>query len=103
MKSRMTDLRVYVSTKVVQARQFIFQWGNTVDGARVGDTLGEGSWVPILVSAAGSMLVMITQASVHRINSPKSLDHSALTHFACLSLTSCMNVNWVPGKRYLRT
>ncbi|KAG2048807.1 hypothetical protein BDR06DRAFT_1012728 [Suillus hirtellus] len=48
MKSRIANLRAYASTKVVQARQFIFQWGNMVDGARVGDILGAGSWVPIL-------------------------------------------------------
>lgn len=51
MNSRLTNLRVYVTTKVVKAREFIYAFGNTVDGAKVEDTLGEGSWVPILVSA----------------------------------------------------
>ncbi|KAG1834942.1 hypothetical protein DFJ58DRAFT_670522, partial [Suillus subalutaceus] len=27
---------------------FIYMWGNTVDGAKVEETLGEGSWVPVL-------------------------------------------------------
>jgi hypothetical protein len=35
--------------KVVKARQFIYELGNTVDGAKVEDALGEGSWVAILV------------------------------------------------------
>lgn len=52
MKSRLQNLRVYVTTKVVKAREFIYAFGNTVDGAKVEDALGEGSWVPILVSAS---------------------------------------------------
>jgi len=59
MKSRMTHLRVYATTKVLKAREFIYQWGYTIDGAKVDDTLGEGSWVPILVSTTGSILVMV--------------------------------------------
>jgi hypothetical protein len=53
MKSRLTNLRVYAMTKVVKAREWIYQWGNTVDSAKVEDALREGSWVPILVSATG--------------------------------------------------
>jgi hypothetical protein len=49
MKSRINDLRVYAMAKVVKARQFIYELGNTVDGAKVEDALGEGSWVAILV------------------------------------------------------
>jgi hypothetical protein len=49
MKSRLTKLRVYTLTKVIQARDFIYRCGNTVDGVKVEHTLGEGSWVPILV------------------------------------------------------
>lgn len=56
MKSRISNLRVYAITKVLKAREFIYGWGNTVDGAKVGDTLGEGSWVPTLVSAMDSIL-----------------------------------------------
>ncbi|KAG2054886.1 hypothetical protein BDR06DRAFT_982182 [Suillus hirtellus] len=48
MKSRINDLRVYAMAKVVKARQFIYELGNTVDGAKVEDALGEGSWVAIL-------------------------------------------------------
>ncbi|KIK36743.1 hypothetical protein CY34DRAFT_93881 [Suillus luteus UH-Slu-Lm8-n1] len=48
MKSHLQNLRVYVTTKVVKAREFIYAFGNTVDGAKVEDALGEGSWVPIL-------------------------------------------------------
>jgi 5-carboxymethyl-2-hydroxymuconate isomerase len=50
MKSRIANLRVYAMAKVVEAREFIYGMGNIVDGAKVEDTLGEGSWVPILVS-----------------------------------------------------
>lgn len=49
MKSRLTNLRVYTMAKVIQARDFIYRYGNTVDGVKVEHTLGEGSWVPILV------------------------------------------------------
>ncbi|KAG2739864.1 hypothetical protein P692DRAFT_201899292 [Suillus brevipes Sb2] len=48
MKSRLTNLRVYTMAKVIQARDFIYRYGNTVDGVKVEHTLGEGSWVPIL-------------------------------------------------------
>lgn len=60
---------MYALTQVVKAREFIYQFGSTVDGAKVDDTLGEGSWVPIVVSVTGSMLLMIDQVvaeSVHR-------------------------------------
>jgi len=56
MKSRLTNLRVYAMTKVVEAHELIYQWGHTVDSAKVEDTLREGSWVPILVSTTNSML-----------------------------------------------
>jgi len=51
MTSRITNLRVYVTAKVVKAREFIYTGGHTVDGSRVEDTLREGSWVPTLVRA----------------------------------------------------
>lgn len=50
MQSRMQNMRIYVTTKVLEAREFIYKRGNTVDGSKVEDTLGEGSWVPTLVS-----------------------------------------------------
>jgi len=49
MKNRITNLRVYAMTKVVEAREYIYQRGNTVDGSKVEDALGDGSWVPTLV------------------------------------------------------
>jgi hypothetical protein len=50
MKSRINNLRIYVETNVVKARQYIYQLGHTVDGTKVEDLLGEGSWVPVAVS-----------------------------------------------------
>jgi hypothetical protein len=58
MKSRLTNLRVYAMVKVVKARELIYQWGNTVDSAKVEDALREGSWVPILVSATDSTFMI---------------------------------------------
>ncbi|KAG2060721.1 hypothetical protein BDR06DRAFT_986857 [Suillus hirtellus] len=48
MKSRLQNLRVYITTNVVRAREYIYQWGNTVDGTKVEEMLGEGSWVPVV-------------------------------------------------------
>jgi hypothetical protein len=50
MKSRINNFRVYVDTNIIKAREYIYNWGNTVDGTKVEETLGEGSWVPVLVS-----------------------------------------------------
>jgi hypothetical protein len=50
MKSRINNLRIYVETNVVKAREYIYRSGHTVDGTKVEDVLGEGSWVPVLVS-----------------------------------------------------
>ncbi|KIK34293.1 hypothetical protein CY34DRAFT_98289, partial [Suillus luteus UH-Slu-Lm8-n1] len=47
MDSRVANLRTYVMSKVTEARGFIAS-GYTVDGAKVENTLGEGSWVPNL-------------------------------------------------------
>lgn len=60
LKSRITGLRLYAMSKVVKAREAIYSMGSTVDGARVEDALGEGSWVPILVCAICSVLVMLS-------------------------------------------
>jgi hypothetical protein len=59
MKSRMSKLRVYAMARIVQAREFIYDWGNTVDGVKIEQTLGEGSWVPTMVSIDGSSQIMI--------------------------------------------
>ncbi|KAG2060000.1 hypothetical protein BDR06DRAFT_967528 [Suillus hirtellus] len=48
MRSRISSLRVYVATNVIRACEFIYQGGNTVDGKKVEETLGRGSWAPIL-------------------------------------------------------
>ncbi|KAG2051626.1 hypothetical protein BDR06DRAFT_889558, partial [Suillus hirtellus] len=48
MRSRISSLRVYIATNVIRAREFIYQGGNTVDGKKVEETLGGGSWAPIL-------------------------------------------------------
>jgi hypothetical protein len=50
MRNRLNNLRVYVMINVIKAREFIYAGGNTVDGAKVDNTLGEGSWIPTLVS-----------------------------------------------------
>jgi hypothetical protein len=50
MKSRLENLRVYVTTNITRAREYIYRWGNTVDGIKVEEMLGEGSWVPVMVS-----------------------------------------------------
>jgi hypothetical protein len=50
MKNRINRLRVYVEANIAKARGFIYLSGNTVDGGKVEETLGEGSWVPVLVS-----------------------------------------------------
>jgi hypothetical protein len=50
MKARITNLRVYVMATVIKAREYIYKEGNTVDGSKVERTLGEGSWVPTIVS-----------------------------------------------------
>lgn len=50
MKDRVNHLRVYIETNIVKARGFIYTSGNTVDGAKVEETLREGSWTPVLVS-----------------------------------------------------
>ncbi|KAG2051670.1 hypothetical protein BDR06DRAFT_983445 [Suillus hirtellus] len=48
MKSRLDNLRVYVKANIFTAREYIYKWGNTVDGMKVEEALGEGSWVPVM-------------------------------------------------------
>jgi hypothetical protein len=43
-------------TAVTKARDYIYKWGNTVDGLKVAQTLGEGSWVPTIVSTNRSLM-----------------------------------------------
>jgi hypothetical protein len=50
MRNRIENLRVYAKTSIVKAREYIFSMGNTVDGTKVEQALGDGSWVPVLVS-----------------------------------------------------
>ncbi|KAG1853937.1 hypothetical protein DFJ58DRAFT_728071 [Suillus subalutaceus] len=45
MRSHISNVRVYVETNVVKAQEYIYQWGNTVDGTKVQETLGEGSFL----------------------------------------------------------
>jgi hypothetical protein len=54
MKNRITNLRVYITAKVLKAREFMSA-GSTVNGAKVEHSLGEGSWVPVLVSTTTSL------------------------------------------------
>jgi hypothetical protein len=53
MRDRLANIRTYCLTEVIKARGFIYKLGNTVDGSKVQTTLGEGSWVPTVVSAFG--------------------------------------------------
>ncbi|KAG2054253.1 hypothetical protein BDR06DRAFT_884542, partial [Suillus hirtellus] len=50
MRDHLTNLQTYCLEKVISAHGFIYESGNTVDGSKVQATLGEGSWVPTLVS-----------------------------------------------------
>jgi hypothetical protein len=56
MKTHMTDLRVYVEANIIKGQEYIYKFGNTVDGMKVQEALGEGSWVPVLVSVIYSPL-----------------------------------------------
>jgi hypothetical protein len=53
MRDRLANLQTYCLAGVTKARGFIYTLGNTVDGLKVQTTLGEGSWVPTVVSAFG--------------------------------------------------
>jgi hypothetical protein len=46
------SLRSYSLARVNEARDFIYNWGHTVDSSKVQATLGQGLWVPIVVSLA---------------------------------------------------
>lgn len=49
MRDRVTKLRTYSLARVTEAREYIYKWGNTVNGSKVLATLGQGSWVPTVV------------------------------------------------------
>jgi hypothetical protein len=54
--------------KVNKAREFIYREGNTVDGSKVQAILGEGSWVPTVVSAFGiNRFQLVPNISLERI------------------------------------
>lgn len=59
MRSRINNIRVYVSANIIRAREFIYKSGITVDGLKVEELLGEGSWVPVLVSVNCLLLSLI--------------------------------------------
>jgi hypothetical protein len=50
MQDRLANLRTYCLESVTKARDLIYNRGNTVNGSKVQATLGEGSWVPTVVS-----------------------------------------------------
>jgi hypothetical protein len=51
MQYHITNLRNYCLVRVIKACELIYCEGNTVDGSKAQATLGEGSWVPTIVSA----------------------------------------------------
>jgi Plavaka transposase len=53
IQGRVANIRTYCLDNVTRARGFIYGLGHTVDGSKVQVTLGEGSWVPTMVSAFG--------------------------------------------------
>jgi hypothetical protein len=58
MKSCINNFQVYVNTNIIKAHEYIYNWGNTVDGTKVEETLREGSWVPVLVSMISLLLAL---------------------------------------------
>lgn len=83
MKSRITNLRLYAMSKVIRAREIIYWVGSTIDGARVEDALGQGSWVPILVSVS-SAPVMISSNQCWQNQFVKKLGPLGLDPFRML-------------------
>lgn len=51
IQGRVANLRTYCLDSVTRAHGFIYGSGHTVNGSKVQATLGEGSWVPTMVSA----------------------------------------------------
>jgi hypothetical protein len=67
MRRRVANLQVYVMTNIVWAREFIYTSGNTVDGAKIDNTLGEGSWVPTLARKLSLTILCPAHMSIRRI------------------------------------
>jgi hypothetical protein len=80
----MANLRVYVLTKVLKAREFIYKCGNTVDGSKVEQILGEGSWVPTIVSSIGSSQFLTTYTCYVQNQFAKKLGPLGLDPFSML-------------------
>jgi hypothetical protein len=51
MRDHLVKVQTYCLAEVIKARGFIYKFGNMVDGSKVWMALGEGSWVPTVVSA----------------------------------------------------
>jgi hypothetical protein len=60
MQDRVATLRTYCLEKVIEARGFIYRLGNTVNGSKVQATIGDGSWVPTVVSALKIIRLVIS-------------------------------------------
>lgn len=58
MRNRVATLRTYCLEKIIRARGFIYHSGNTVNGSKVQATIGEGSWVPTVVSTLKTIPLM---------------------------------------------
>ncbi|KAG2049220.1 hypothetical protein BDR06DRAFT_984493 [Suillus hirtellus] len=48
MRSHVSNVQVYFKTNIVKVQDYIYWWGNTVDGTKVEETLREGLWVPVV-------------------------------------------------------
>jgi hypothetical protein len=103
MKNRITNLRAYAMTNVTKAREFIYKSGNTVDGLKVERTLGDGSWVPTVVSTSSPLHFYRLRSTTRRISLSESSVRLASTHSKCLSLILCTSVNLAPGRHFSPT
>jgi hypothetical protein len=68
MKNCIANLHVYAMTNIVQAQEFIYKSRNTVDGLKVKHTLGDGSWVPTIVSASSSSQFFLSAQTCYSQN-----------------------------------
>jgi hypothetical protein len=60
MHDRTANLRAYCLARVIEAREFIYGWGHTVNGSKVQTLLGQGSWVPTVVRASERNIAIIS-------------------------------------------
>jgi hypothetical protein len=67
MQDRFASLRAYCMESVTKARGFIYSEGNTVNGSRVQATLGEGSWVPTVVSVFKNLSKLVPDFQPERV------------------------------------